>query len=123
MTAPNLIGATTIIGKTTGANLTTTSATTILSNASSSGKVLKINTLNASNWTTSSANVSVVWNNAASLGGTSYNITSNLVIPAGATLTVIDKSTQYYLEENQSIGAIAATANTINVTVSYEDIS
>ena len=123
MTAPNLIGATSIIGKTTGANLTTTSATTILSNASSSGKVLKINTLNASNWTTSSANVSVVWNNAASLGGTSYNITSNLVIPAGATLTVIDKSTQYYLEENQSIGAIAATANTINVTVSYEDIS
>lgn len=123
MAAPNLIGATTIIGKTTGANLTTTSATTILSNASSSGKVLKINTLNASNWTTSSANVSVVWNNAASLGGTSYNITSNLVIPAGATLTVIDKSTQYYLEENQSIGAIAATANTINVTVSYEDIS
>ena len=123
MAAPNLIGATTIIGKTTGANLTTTSATTILSNASSSGQVLKINTLNASNWTTSSANVSVVWNNAASLGGTSYNITSNLVIPAGATLTVIDKSTQYYLEENQSTGAIAATANTINVTVSYEDIS
>jgi len=123
MAAPNLIGATTINGKTAGANLTTTAATTILSNASSSGKVLKINTLNASNRTNSSANVSVVWNNAAALGGTSYNIVSGLVVPAGSTLTVIDKSTQYYLEENQSIGATAATGNTINITVSYEDIS
>jgi hypothetical protein len=123
MAAPNLIGATTILGKTTAANLTSTSATTVLSNASGSGKVLKVNTLNASNWTNSSANVSVVWNNASSLGGTSYNITSNLVIPAGSTLTVVDKSTQYYLEENQSIGAIAGTANAINITLSYEDIS
>jgi hypothetical protein len=123
MAAPNLIGATTITGKTTGANLTSNSATTILSNASSSGKVLKINTLNASNWTTSSANVSVFWNSAAALGGTSYNIASGLVIPAGSTLTVIDKSTQYYLEENQSIGATSATGNTIIITVSYEDIS
>ena len=123
MAAPNLLTSVTVLGKTTGANLTSNSATTILSNASSSGKVLKINTLNASNRTTSSANVSVVWNNAAALGGTSYNIVSNLVVPAGSTLTIIDKSTQYYLEENQSIGAIAGTANTINVTVSYEDIS
>ena len=46
MAAPNIIGATTINGKTTGANLTTTSATTVLNNASSSGKCLKVNVLN-----------------------------------------------------------------------------
>ena len=38
MAAPNIISATTINGKTTGANLTSTSATTVLNNASGSGK-------------------------------------------------------------------------------------
>ena len=41
MAAPNLIGATTINGKTTGANLTSTSATTVLNNPASSGKMFK----------------------------------------------------------------------------------
>ena len=46
MAAPNIISATTINGKTTGANLTSTSATTVLNNAVGSGKCLKVNTLN-----------------------------------------------------------------------------
>ena len=36
MTTPNLLGATVINGKTQGANLTTTSSTTVLNNASGS---------------------------------------------------------------------------------------
>ena len=45
MAAPNIISATTINGKTTGANLTSTSAITVLNNAVGSGKCLKVNTL------------------------------------------------------------------------------
>ena len=44
-------------------------------------------------------------------------------VPVGATLNIIDKTSQYYLEENTSIGATAGTANTLIVTVSYADIS
>jgi hypothetical protein len=123
MAAPNIIGATTINGKTTGANLTSTSATTVLNNPASSGKCLKVNTLNVANYSNTNANITVAWNNAANLGGTSFSIVGNVSVPAGSTLNVIDKTSQYYLEENQSLGATAGTANTLIVTCSYEDIS
>jgi hypothetical protein len=44
-------------------------------------------------------------------------------VPPNSTLNVIDKTSQYYLEENSSLGATAGTANTLCVTCSYEDIS
>lgn len=123
MAAPNLIAATAIYGKTTAVNLTTTSATAVLSNASSSGKCLKVNALNVANYGASSALITINWNNAASLGGTNFAIASAISVPAGSTLNVIDKTSQYYLEENQSLGATAGTANALVVTCSYEDIS
>ncbi len=123
MAAPNLIGATTINGKTTGANLSTTGAFTVLNNASGSGKCLKVNTLNVSNFGAASANITINYNTAASLGGTNYAIAGNVTVPGNATLNIIDKTSQYYLEENTSLGATAGTANTLHVTVSYEDIS
>lgn len=123
MAAPNIIGATTINGKTTGVSLTTTDATTVLNNASGSGKCLKVNTLNVANYGALPALISVVWNNAANLGGTSFAIAGNISVPSGSTLNIIDKTSQYYLEENQSLGATAGTANTLTVTCSYEDIS
>ena len=123
MAAPNLIGATTINGKTTGVSLTTTAATLVLNNAASSGKCLKVNTLNVSNYTGTAANISVSWYNAASIGGTAFQIAGNISVPANSTLNVIDKTSQYYLEENTSLGATAVTANALIVTCSYEDIS
>jgi hypothetical protein len=123
MAAPNIISATTINGKTTGANLTSTSATTVLNNASGSGKCLKVNTLNVANYGANTANVTVAWYNAANVGGTAFAIAGNVTVPSGGTVTVIQKNTQYYLEENNSLGATAGTANALIVTCSYEDIS
>lgn len=123
MAAPNLIGATTITGKTTGANLTTANATTVLNNASGSGKCLKVNTLNVANYGANTALITISWNNAANISGTDFAIVGNVSVPAGSTLNVIDKTSQYYLEENNSLGATAGTANTLIVTCSYEDIS
>ena len=123
MAAPNLIGATTINGKTTGANLTTTGATTVLNNASGSGKCLKVNTLNVSNYGATAALITIGYYNAANVGGTAFAIVGNISVPGNATLNVIDKTSQYYLEENSSLGATAGTANTLIITCSYEDIS
>ena len=123
MAAPNLIGATTINGKTSGTSLTTTVATTVLNNPASSGKCLKINTLNVSNYSASSATITVSYNTGANLSGTSFQIVANVTIPSYATLNIIDKSSQYYLEENRCLAATAGTANTIILTTSYEDIS
>lgn len=123
MTAPNLVGITTVTGKITGANLTTTDATSIITNAAGSGKCIKINTVNACNWSNDTANITISYYSAAALGGTAYPIVSSLSVPANSTLTVIDKLNILFLEEDDSLGAIAATANTIVITASYEEIS
>jgi hypothetical protein len=123
MAAPNIIGATTINGKTTGANLTTTGATTVLNNASDSGKCLKVNVLNVANYGNSVANITIGYYSAANVGGTLFQLVGNVSVPSNSTLNVIDKTSQYYLEENSSLGATAGTANTLCVTCSYEDIS
>ena len=123
MTAPNLVGISTVTGKITGANLTTTSATSIITNASNSNKCIKINTLNACNWSAVTANITISYYSAAALGGTAYPIVSNLSVPPNSTLTVIDKLNILFLEEDDSLGATATTANTIVITASYEEIS
>ena len=123
MAAPNLIGATTINGKTTGANLTSTAATTVLNNPASSGKCLKVNTVNACNYSATLALITLGYYDAANVGGVQFQIVANVSVPANSTLNIIDKSSQYYLQENTSLGATVGTANAINVTCSYEDIS
>jgi len=119
MAAPNLINATTINGKLVGANLTTTSSTMVLNNASGSGKCLKINTLNVSNFGNATAVIAIT----ANLAGTVYTIAGNISVPSNSILNIMDKTSQYYLEENHSISAAAGTANVLVVTCSYEDIS
>ena len=123
MANPNIVNVTTIYGKTVGVALSTTSATAVLSNAASSGKVLKVNTLNVANTTSTTAAVTISYYSAAALGGTAYAIASTINVPGNSTLNIIDKSSQYYLEENTSLGAIAGTSNALVVTCSYEDIS
>ena len=124
MTAPNLISLTTITGKTTGTNVTTTGTTTLLSNASGSGHLYKINTLNVANISnTSTVSVTINWYTAANSGGTAFAIAGAISIPSNTTLNIIDKSSQYYLEENTSLGVVTSTANALIVTTSYEDLS
>jgi hypothetical protein len=124
MAAPNLVSPTTINGKTVTVDLTTTSATSILSNAASSGKVLKINSLYVANVDgTSAAEITINYYSAAALGGTATQICSTVAVPADATLVVVDKDAYIYLEENTSLGATAGTANDLKVVCSYEDIS
>lgn len=121
MTAPNLIGAVTITGKTTGVFLTSNTTTTVLNNPASSGKCLKVNTLNISNNTGTAVLVTVGWHNSANSAGSRFPIVADVTIPSGSTLNVIDKTSQYYLEENTSLSANGA--NNLTATCSYEDIS
>jgi hypothetical protein len=124
MAAPNLANPTTIIGKTTTVALANTSATTIISNPASSGKVLKVNSLYVSNVDgANAAAITVQYYSAANIGGTAFPIVFTVTVPADATVVVISKDTQIYLEENTSIGATASAANDLTVIASYEDIS
>ena len=124
MANPNIVNVTSILGDNSSTSLTSTSATSIVSNAASSGKVLKINTLIVSNVDgTNACDITINKYSAAALGGTAFAIASTISVPADASLIVIDKTTAIYLKENESIGATAGTANDLIVTCSWEDIS
>jgi hypothetical protein len=124
MAAPNIVNVSTIIGKSATIALSTTSATTLVSNAASSGKVFKINMIQVANVDGSNAcDVTVDMHTAASGGGTAYSLVSTVSVPADASLVVMDKSTSIYLEEDRSITATASASNDLEVIVSYEEIS
>ena len=124
MAAPNIASPTTITGKTAVANLSTTNATVVVSNAASSGKVFKVNTLIVSNVDgTNNANITISYYSQDDIGGTATEITSTVSVPADSTLVVIGKDTYIYLEEDRSLGATASAASDLKVVCSYEEIS
>ena len=124
MAAPNIVNVSTITGKTAKIALSTTSATTLVSNAASSNQVFKINMIQVANVDgTNACDVTVDVHSAASGGGTAYSLISTASVAADSAMVVLDKNTALYLEENTSITATAGTANDLEVLVSYEEIS
>ena len=124
MAAPNIVDVGTITGKTLTYALSSTSATVIATNAASSGKVFKVNSLVVANVDgATAADITITVNSAASGGGTAYALAKTISVPADASLIVIDKSTALYLEEDRSIVATAGSANDLEIVISYEEIS
>lgn len=124
MAAPNIVNVATITGKTDQVSLTTTNATAVVSNAASSNKVFKVNSLTVANVDgTAAADITISVYSQDDIGGTATEFVSTISVPADATLVVIDKNNSIYLEEDMSIGATAGTANDLKVIVSYEEIS
>lgn len=119
----NIVTVSTINGLTTAVALSTTSETSVLSNAAASNTVYKIESLVVSNNSASAATITINYHSAAALGGTTYPICSTTSVPAYASLVVIEKTNGIYLEQNSSLGATAGTSNVLNVVCSYEAIS
>jgi hypothetical protein len=131
MANPNIVAVTTIYGTTDYLTPSGTSATVLLPNAASSGKVYKINQIVCANVNGSSAvnaTVSLYTNGAVAKGstpsgGTAYPIISTVSVPANASLVAVDKTTAIYLMEGTSITVTSGTASGITYSISYEDIS
>jgi hypothetical protein len=124
MANPNIVNVTAIFGNTSTTALSTTSATAIVSNAASSGKVYKINSIVVANVDgTNAADITINLYSQDDIGGTATAIASTISVPADATLIVTDKTTSFYLLEDKSVGAVAGTANDLIVTCSWEELS
>ena len=123
MANPNIVSVASIYGKTVYDTDIAATAASLVSNAASSGKILKINSLIIANIDgTNSADITVTLRNAA--GGTTYSTLANTVaVPADATLIVISKDTSIYLEEDMSLYVLASAAGDLSATCSYEEIS
>lgn len=131
MANPNIAALTTLTGNTTYLTPSGTSAVVLLPNAASSGQVFRINQIVAANVNGSTAvntTVSIYTNGAvaqgsAPSGGTAYPVVSAVSVPAGASLIVVDKTTQLYLMEGTSITVTSGTASGITYSISYEVIA
>jgi hypothetical protein len=123
MANPNIVNVTSILGNSLSVAVGT-SATQLASNAASSNKVFKINSIVVANIDgTNAADITVNIYSAAALGGSPIAIVSTISVPADASLIVTDKTTTFYLLENQSIGAIAGTSGDLVATISFEEIT
>jgi hypothetical protein len=127
MANPNIVAVAAIYGNTSTNLISSTAdpfATALVSNAASSGKVYKINSIVVANVDgTSAADITIKIFSQDDLGGTGTAIVSTISVPADASLIVTDKTTTFYLLEDKSIGATASAANDLVVTVSWEEIN
>lgn len=123
MAAPNIVGVATIIGITTYLSLSTTSAKTLVSNASASGKVLKINCIIVSNKNqTGVSSITVKYHDTAAGAGTSYSLATTVGLAPKSTLVVTDKASAIYIEENRSMSVTSSTTNDLDILCSYESV-
>ena len=119
MAAPNLTSPTTITGK-TARYAVTTSLGAALSNTSSSNKVLKVNSIFCANIDgTNSADISV----SIYDGSTDRYIAKTISVPADATQLLSTKDTYFYLEEGDSLRALASVSGDLELVIGYEEIS
>lgn len=119
MANPNIVNVSDIRGKTNVQAVTTTIAD-LVSNALSSGIVIKINSLIVSNKDAlEDRDVSVFLRR----GSTDFRIASTISVPLKATLVVISKDTGIYLQEGDTLRISGSANNALDVVCSYEEIS
>ena len=119
MANPNLFDTSALYGKTAGQSLTTASQP-MVQNSASSGKVYKVNSLIVANIDgTNSADVTV----SLFKGATEYKIANTIPVPADASLVVISRDNQIYLEENDEIRALASANSDLQAVCSWEEIN
>lgn len=117
MAAPNIVNVATITGK-TAVQAVGTSATAIVTNSGSSGKVFKVNALYVANIDgTSNADITVDLYRSS----TAYPIASTVLVPADATLDLMSKA--IYLEEGDALRCTASASGDLVAVCSYEEIS
>ena len=119
MAAPNIVNVTSIYGKTSLGALTTSTTASLLANAASSNKLLKVNSIIVANKDgSSSADVTVsVYN-----GSTDFYLAYTVPVPNDATLIVLGKDAPIYLEEGQSIRGGASANGDLDMIISYEEL-
>lgn len=133
MANPNIVNVTVIKGNTAYVIPSSTSVSTAWTydgTTSLTGLTPAANTVNrvtsivVANVTSSAATCTVqIANNATFGSGTAYTIAYQISIPANASLVVTDKTTSFYVTENQSVGVTSGTASALVYTATFEAIT
>lgn len=119
MTAPNLKSPSSIIGRTTTSALAA-SLTDVLVNSAGSNKVYKVNSIFCSNISTLS---SIVISVTHRRDGSDRYIVKVIEVPLNATQIVSSTATYFYLEEGDSLRAMANQTSSGEIIIGWEEIS
>jgi hypothetical protein len=134
MANPNIAALSSIYGNTAYCVPSTTSAitswtyngaSTLTGLTPASGTVNKITGIVVANTTSTAALATVAIGNNAAFGSATvisypaYQIS----VPAGASLIITDKTTDFYITENQSVAVTSGTANALTFTATFESFT
>jgi len=134
MANPNIAALTTIKGNTayvvpSGTSATATwtydGTTSLTGLTPASGTVNKITGIIVSNTTSSAAYATVGVGNNATFGSATVigYLAYQISVPANASLIVVDKTTDLYITENQSVGVTSGTGSALTYTAVFEAIT
>ena len=133
MANPNIVNVVSIYGNVayvTPSNTSVSTAwtyngsTTLTGLTPATGTVNRVTSIVVSNVTSSAANCTVqISNNATFASGTAYSIAYQISVPPNASVIVTDKTTSFYVTENQSVGVLSGTSSALNYTATFEAIT
>ena len=134
MANPNIVNVTSIYGNTAYVIPSTTSATTswtyngtttLTGLTPAANTVNKIDQITVANTTSSAATCTVAIGNNATFGSATVvtYMAYQITVPPNASVIVSDKTTAFYITENQSVAVTSGTASALTYTASFEAIS
>jgi len=133
MANPNIVNVTSIYGNTayvTPSGTTATTSWTFNGTTALTGLTPAVNTVNrvtsivVANTTAAAVAATVaIADNATYGSGTPRYLAYQISVPANASLIVTDKTTSFYVTENQSVGVISATGNALTFVATFEAIT
>lgn len=133
MANPNIVNVTSIYGNSAYVIPSNTSVSVAWTNNGTStltGLTPAANTVNrvtsivVANVTSSAATTTVaIANNATYGSGTPYYIAYQVSVPPNSSVIVTDKTSSFYVTENQSVGVISGTASALHYTATFEAIT
>ena len=134
MANPNIVNVSSIYGNTayvipstTGATTSWTynGTTTLTGLTPAANTVNKIDQITVANTTSSAATCTVAIGNNATFGSATVvtYMAYQITVPPNASVIVSDKTTAFYITENQSVAVTSGTASALTYTASFEAIS
>jgi hypothetical protein len=133
MANPNIVNVTSIYGNSAYVIPASTSvsvawtyngSTALTGLTPAAGTVNRVTSIVVSNVTSSAATATVAISNNTTYGsGTPYYIAYQISVPPNASVIVTDKTTSFYVTENQSVGVISGTSSALNYTATFEAIT
>ena len=124
MANPNIATATSVLANNAQVSLTATTATQLITNAASSGKVFLIDSIIVANVDgTNACDVTVTRFQSATNTGTAFPIASTITVPADASIIIVGKDNPINLTENESVYVTASVANDLVVDANWKELS